>query len=353
MRGMPWLKLHTHYLDDPKLGSLPEAVQARYFKLYMLARQCDAAGVITHSPEEIAWKLHISLDELEQTFLQLEKSEMFRNNGKGPEIPAFMLEQITADQREDARLRKAKSRSRHNNVTVQSQPNRVIESESESESDIESDSKKEKEKNDVDDDLALTLKIINIPAKYRQRILMNKSITRSTILSAYTCALAQKKSGGKIEYPAGVAGWKLVSAEHVDAEWEDPARWQYYIPKAQAQKLGLSIQGQEEEEIPVDKSGYTKSYSPAQDESANATVIEIWDRVREELLRDQSPSTKLAGLLRLTAPISYQDGKLIIGASTEYGRAWMTGRMTSTVTRLLAGICNQDISVEFVHKESQ
>jgi chromosomal replication initiator protein len=45
--------------------------------------------------------------------------------------------------------------------------------------------------------------------------------------------------------------------------------------------------------------------------------------------------------------LSARDGTFVIGAYSGYARDWLESRLTSTVTRLLTGICNRSIEVRF------
>ena len=52
--------------------------------------------------------------------------------------------------------------------------------------------------------------------------------------------------------------------------------------------------------------------------------------------------------VRDTVLLSARDGTFVIGAQNGYARDWLEGRLTSTITRLLAGICNRSMQVRFV-----
>ena len=46
--------------------------------------------------------------------------------------------------------------------------------------------------------------------------------------------------------------------------------------------------------------------------------------------------------------ISYEDGSFIVGVQNAYARDWLQSRLSSTVTRILAGIMNRTIEVRFI-----
>ena len=52
--------------------------------------------------------------------------------------------------------------------------------------------------------------------------------------------------------------------------------------------------------------------------------------------------------VRDTKPVSYQDGTLTIGVRNAYARDWLESRLSSTVSRLLVGIANASVAVNFV-----
>ena len=62
MPSMPWIKLYTEMLDDPKLGRLPSAVKWHFVALCLMAGECDAEGYLVNgdvalTTDEIAWRL--------------------------------------------------------------------------------------------------------------------------------------------------------------------------------------------------------------------------------------------------------------------------------------------------------
>ena len=71
MSSMPWVKLYTEMLDDPKIGRLPDAIKWRFVSLVLLAGECDNDGALQHgdgrpmTEADIAWRLRI--DELRCT----------------------------------------------------------------------------------------------------------------------------------------------------------------------------------------------------------------------------------------------------------------------------------------------
>jgi len=65
-------------------------------------------------------------------------------------------------------------------------------------------------------------------------------------------------------------------------------------------------------------------------------------------LQMEMPKASFETWVRDTRLISYEDGLFNIGVRNAYAREWLESRLTSTVTRLLMGMMNRDVSVAFV-----
>jgi hypothetical protein len=70
-----------------------------------------------------------------------------------------------------------------------------------------------------------------------------------------------------------------------------------------------------------------------------------------EQLKDQMPRGNFEDYVRDTRAVRFDGNVLEILASSAYARDWLADRMTSTVSRLLIGIMNQTVQVEFVVTE--
>ncbi|MEN4011394.1 MAG: hypothetical protein ROW48_05130 [Bellilinea sp.] len=68
-------------------------------------------------------------------------------------------------------------------------------------------------------------------------------------------------------------------------------------------------------------------------------------------LRLDMPKASFDTWVRDTSFVSFEDGVFTIGTSNSYGREWLASRLTSTVTRLMTGILNQQLVVEFIVTE--
>jgi hypothetical protein len=65
-------------------------------------------------------------------------------------------------------------------------------------------------------------------------------------------------------------------------------------------------------------------------------------------LQMEMPKASFETWVRDTRLVSYQDGLFTIAVRNAYAREWLESRLTSTVSRLLMGIMNRDVSMTFV-----
>lgn len=65
-------------------------------------------------------------------------------------------------------------------------------------------------------------------------------------------------------------------------------------------------------------------------------------------LQMEMPRASFDTWVRDTRLVTYDDGQFSIGVRNAYARDWLESRLTSTVTRLLMGIMNRNVSVAFV-----
>ncbi len=65
-------------------------------------------------------------------------------------------------------------------------------------------------------------------------------------------------------------------------------------------------------------------------------------------LQLEMPKAAFDTWVRQTELITYEDGVFVMGVPNAYARDWLESRLSSTVTRLLAGIMNRTVGVRFV-----
>jgi chromosomal replication initiator protein len=74
---------------------------------------------------------------------------------------------------------------------------------------------------------------------------------------------------------------------------------------------------------------------------------QAWQSVLGQLQMEM-PRASFDTWVRDTKPVSYQGGTLTIGVRNAYARDWLESRLASTVSRLLIGIMNASVSVNFI-----
>ena len=74
---------------------------------------------------------------------------------------------------------------------------------------------------------------------------------------------------------------------------------------------------------------------------------QAWQSVLGQLQMEM-PRASFDTWVRDTKALSYQNGKLVIGVRNAYARDWLENRLASTVSRLLVGIVNGSVNVDFV-----
>lgn len=82
------------------------------------------------------------------------------------------------------------------------------------------------------------------------------------------------------------------------------------------------------------------------------TPAQAWKMVLWQLQTDM-PRASFDTWVSDTEALSYEDGCLTIGVRNAYARDWLESRLASTVSRLLIGIMNRTVSVEFVVSQSE
>ena len=74
---------------------------------------------------------------------------------------------------------------------------------------------------------------------------------------------------------------------------------------------------------------------------------QAWQSVLGQLQMEM-PRASFDTWLRDTRPLSYEKGILTVGVNNAYARDWLESRLSSTVSRLLIGILNSNVAVDFV-----
>jgi hypothetical protein len=81
-------------------------------------------------------------------------------------------------------------------------------------------------------------------------------------------------------------------------------------------------------------------------------IQKAWQTVLEQLQMEM-PRASFDTWVRDTKALDFSDGALTIGVRNAYARDWLESRLASTVSRLLIGIMNQTVQVEFIVAQSE
>jgi chromosomal replication initiator protein len=76
-------------------------------------------------------------------------------------------------------------------------------------------------------------------------------------------------------------------------------------------------------------------------------IDQAWESVLSQLQGDM-PKASFETWLSETRPLAYENGSLTIGVPNAYARDWLESRLASTIGRLLIGILNANVAVDFV-----
>lgn len=114
---MPWIKLYTDVLDDPKLGRLSDSLKWRFVQLCVFAGECDAEGYLTddHEPlsvTDIAWRLRIPANTLQVEIDELAGVGLVQEDDGIFLVTAFSTRQGRSQSEKRARWRDRKQRQR-------------------------------------------------------------------------------------------------------------------------------------------------------------------------------------------------------------------------------------------------
>ena len=72
-----------------------------------------------------------------------------------------------------------------------------------------------------------------------------------------------------------------------------------------------------------------------------------WQSVLAQLQMEM-PRASFDTWVRDTRPVGYENGALTVSVGNAYARDWLESRLASTVNRLLIGILNSNVAVNFV-----
>ena len=79
---------------------------------------------------------------------------------------------------------------------------------------------------------------------------------------------------------------------------------------------------------------------------------QAWQSVLGQLQLEM-PKASFDTWVRDTRPLTYENGMLTVAVPNAYARDWLESRLASTVSRLLIGILNSNVAVNFVVTQAE
>jgi hypothetical protein len=72
--SMPWIKLYTEMLDDPKIGRLQDSEKWRFVQLILYAGEVDEEGYLPANLVDVAWRLRLDMITLQTDLRTFEQA---------------------------------------------------------------------------------------------------------------------------------------------------------------------------------------------------------------------------------------------------------------------------------------
>lgn len=161
-------------------------------------------------------------------------------------------------------------------------------------------------------------------------------------------AYADRKNPA-LKNPPGMVYAKLKKQERPPLNWlKDPTKG---LPKEYLAEIGLWQETQFDDESDLDDD----PKPICADETVNAqlndgksmSAAQAWQSVLGQLQLEM-PRHSFDNFVRDTYPVHYEDNVIKIRSANSVVCAWLEDRLLSTVERLLVGILNQHVQVEFI-----
>jgi hypothetical protein len=126
-KSLPWLRLHTEIIHDPKLSAFTDAEKWLWICLLCLAGESDVRGEIHMSVDDIVWTLRCDRATLSSTISKCEERDMLSRHEDGTLVITHFLERQydnPSDHPEAVKERVARHRENKRNdpVTTSNDP---------------------------------------------------------------------------------------------------------------------------------------------------------------------------------------------------------------------------------------
>jgi len=121
---LPWFRVYTEIVDDPKMARLSGDQFRDWIFLLALARESEEPGVIMMSPEDAAWRLRRPPDEFKESLSLFERLEMITLEDGRIVVSKFLERQYDkpSDRPDEVRRRVARHRKRQSNAAATPDP---------------------------------------------------------------------------------------------------------------------------------------------------------------------------------------------------------------------------------------
>lgn len=131
--SMPWMKLYSEMLDDPKLGTLSDTLKWRFVEMLLLASESDDGGWICNgdhrlSVQEVAWRLRQPYAKLKIDLEKLVKIRLLESSDAGIFVVNFAKRQgrPSKERREQAKIRQQRFRQTHASRVSNALPDALV-----------------------------------------------------------------------------------------------------------------------------------------------------------------------------------------------------------------------------------
>lgn len=118
-KKLPWLRLHTEIVDDPKMASLSGDEFRVWVYLMCMARESYAPGTIGMDAAGIAWRMRLPNDLVERSLAKFESSGMIRRDALTVSIAKWEARQYEKPSDTPRESRKRKRKERDKGVTAE------------------------------------------------------------------------------------------------------------------------------------------------------------------------------------------------------------------------------------------
>jgi len=107
-----WIKLYIEFLDDMKIGELPEYLQLRFIKLLLVAKEYDQDGKLP-PVSALAWRLRTNAESMSETLSALGLVGVVQETAPG----LWLVVNFSKRQFSESYERVKRFRNKHTNVT--------------------------------------------------------------------------------------------------------------------------------------------------------------------------------------------------------------------------------------------